>query len=129
VKILATLLVLFSSVSAFAGMGNINVINCTDANGRVFTVDKITGATGGTPGSYIAIILVEGRMSGFPQIVTKEGMDITYPTVFKGPGIFAVIPSIQTMDLPATQARGTVQLNGDTEPVSMLCIKGPAYRM
>jgi hypothetical protein len=102
-------------------------VKCQDSKGRVLIIEQLTGATGGTPGSYLASVDGAGKEYEIPRPVMKDHMDVTFPIKYQGKGILVEIPNIQLSDIPVTQARGTLKIKGDAKPVEMLCNKGPAY--
>ena len=125
-KLLLAFFLLMSS-TVFAVNGSENVVKCQDARGRTLTIDRLTGTTGGFAGSYLAVVLYNGKSMGIPQPVMKSQTDVTFPTTFSAGNLEVSIPSVQNADIPATQVRGTVKTFNDTAPIPMLCNKGPAF--
>lgn len=115
-----------ASAAVPAGSTTVNVAKCSDKKGRVLLLDQSTGLTDGK-GIVLAVVLIGGKAIGFPQPMKKAVNPETGARSYTGGGITAVINGVETMDLPAGQIRGSLQLQEDAKPVPMLCNKGPAF--
>lgn len=117
--ILSLIVALFGS-AAFAGLASKNIMTCTDQTGRVLDIDQMTGATGGTPGSYVATLQSsEGRLL-VAEGVAFEHMDTTHPAHYTGKKLRISIDSIILMHLAANERTGTLKVGNETA-VQMLC--------
>ena len=126
-KFLAAILILFFGLSAYAGVGSVNVMKCQDAKGREVSIDLVSGVTGGVPGSYFISVKSTPGVIAVPRDIRKVTPGADELVKFEVPGISVISPSLQTMDIFVTQARGTIKLRQDAKPVPMLCNRGPAF--
>jgi hypothetical protein len=120
-------LALLSSVSAYAGAGAELVVNCNDAKHETnLVIDRLTGATGGVPGTYLAVVTRNGAALGMPEVVKKSYTGDEGDLEFRGANVTLILPAIQPMDLPFSEVRGTLSY-GDELSTTVVCTKGPAY--